>query len=160
MHRSVHGIIVSPRTFVFCVLSPAMFYAPEVHLQSLEEIWVDRLVHESHWFEFIGKLTSEWQEFVVVVLWHCTIFHDKELTLLFIQDTVILAANMAFLAIQSVDNGGQLVPDRSVAQVASYISIVTSLGGILLSLLLICQHGSKKNNLAEAVSLSPIAGYT
>ena len=79
---------------------------------------------------------------------------------MFVQDTVILAANMAFLAIQSVDNGGQLVPDRSVAQVASYISIVTSLGSMLLSLLLIRQNRSKKNDAAEAVSLSPIAGDT
>ena len=45
-----------------------MFYAPEVHLQSLKMIWVDRMIHESHWLEFIKKLTGEWQEFVVIVL--------------------------------------------------------------------------------------------
>ena len=44
-----------------------MFYAPEVHLQSLKMIWVDRMIHESHWLEFIKKLTGEWQEFVVIV---------------------------------------------------------------------------------------------
>ena len=80
------------------------------------------------------------------------------MTLLFIQDTVILAANMAFLAIQSVDNGGQSTPRRSAAQVASYISIITGLGSILLSLLLIRQNRSKKNDAEEAVSLSTIAG--
>lgn len=156
--RSVHGMDVYSRTFVLRVLSPAMFYAPEVHLQSLEKIWVDRIIHASHWLEFIRKLTGEWQEFVVIVLCYCLVFRDEELTLLFIQDTVILTANMAFLAIQSVDNGGNLVPNRSVAQVASYISIVTSLGSILLSLLLIRQNRSKKNNAAEAVSLSSFAG--
>ena len=158
--RSIHGIAVYSRTFVLGALSPMMFYAPEVHLQSLEKIWVDRIIHASHWLEFIRKLTEEWQEFVVIVLWHCSVSHEKELTMLFIQDTVILTANMAFLAIQSVDNDGQLTPLRSVAQVASYISIVTSLGSILLSLLLIRQNRSKKNDAGEAVSLSTIAGDT
>lgn len=69
----------------------------------------------------------------------------------------MLTANMVFLAIQSVDNGGNPTPHRSVAQVASYISIVTSLGSILLSLLLLHQNRSKKNNAAEAVSLSTSA---
>ena len=67
-NQSVHGIAVYSRTFVLRALSRAMFYAPEVHLQSLKMIWVDRMIHESHWLEFIKKLTGEWQEFVVIVL--------------------------------------------------------------------------------------------
>ena len=66
--RSIHGIAVYSRTLALSALSPTMFYAPEVHLQSLEMIWVDHIIHESHWLEFIRKLTGEWQEFVVIVL--------------------------------------------------------------------------------------------
>lgn len=59
---------------------------------------------------------------------------------------------MAFLAIQSVDNNGNPVVDRSPAQVASYISIVTSLGSVIISLLLVRQNLTK-NKAGDAVSL-------
>jgi len=49
---------------------------------------------------------------------------------------------MSFLAIQSVDNGSQQL-NRSAAQIASYISIVTSLGSVILALLLVRQHRSR-----------------
>jgi predicted Co/Zn/Cd cation transporter (cation efflux family) len=68
--------------------------------------------------------------------------------------TVLLNANMAFLSIQSVDNGGQRVLHRSAAQIASYISIVTSLGSVILSLLLVRQNRSKgRQTAAEAVRI-------
>lgn len=51
--------------------------------------------------------------------------------------TVILSANVAFLAIQSVDSQNS---SRSPAQIASYISFVTSAGGVILGLLLLRQH--------------------
>jgi hypothetical protein len=70
------------------------------------------------------KLVTDWQEFNLPA-------------------TVLLSANMSFLAIQSVDNGGAKVKDRSAAQIASYISIVTSLGTVILSLLLVRQYRSK-----------------
>jgi hypothetical protein len=47
------------------------------------------------------------------------------------QATVLLNANVGFLAINSVDVSG-----RSPAQIASYMSLVASLGSILLGLLL------------------------
>lgn len=79
--RSVHGMDVYARTFVLRVLSPAMFYTPEGLIQSLEKIWVDRIIHASHWLEFIRKLYGEWQVLVVIVLCHCSVFRDEELTL-------------------------------------------------------------------------------
>jgi hypothetical protein len=48
-------------------LSPLLFWAPDVHLQSLEKIWVDRLVHIGPWIQFIDKLNTEWQEFSIIV---------------------------------------------------------------------------------------------
>jgi hypothetical protein len=60
---------------------------------------------------------------------------------------------MAFLSIQSVDAGGDLVANRSAAQIASYISIVTSLGSIILSLLIGRKHRSDRET-GEAVSVS------
>jgi hypothetical protein len=48
---------------------------------------------------------------------------------------VLLNANVAFLAIQSVDQ-----EERSNAQRASYFSVLTSMGAVILGLLLTRQH--------------------
>jgi hypothetical protein len=56
-----------------------------------------------------------------------------------LQATVLLNANVAFLAIQSVDNAASN-GHRSNAQRASYFSIITSIAAIILGLLLVRQH--------------------
>ncbi len=48
--------------------------------------------------------------------------------------TVVLNANVAFLAIQSVDTDS---PSRRPEQIASYISVIASIGSIIIGLLLI-----------------------
>ena len=58
-----------------------------------------------------------------------------------VQATVLLNANVAFLAIQSVDSSGAVGP-RSNAQRASYFSIANSIGAIVLGLLLIREHNT------------------
>ena len=69
--------------------------------------------------------------------------------------TVLLNANMAFLSIQSINNGGNLVADRSAAQITSYISIMTSVGSVIISLILVRQNRSKNRHSAEeAVGIS------
>jgi hypothetical protein len=50
---------------------------------------------------------------------------------------VILNANVAFLAIQSVDNGGVTSFTRSPTQISSYLSTLTSIGSIIIGLLLV-----------------------
>jgi len=128
--QSVHGSIVNPRTPLVTILSPFLFWAPDIHLKALEKIWVDRLVHYGPWTEFIEKLNTEWQEFIIIA-------------------TVLLNADLAFLSIQSVDNGGNLVVQRSAAQIFCYISTVTSIGSIILALLLVRQNRGKSRQTAE-----------
>ena len=60
---------------------------------------------------------------------------------------------MAFLSIQSVDAGGNLVVNRSAAQIASYLSILTSLGSIITSLLIGRQNRSS-TTIEREVSVS------
>jgi len=69
-----------------------------------------------------------------------------------VQGTVLLNANVAFLSIQSVDNGGDVTPHRSAAQIVSYVSIVTSLGSTILSLLLVRQNRSKGRDAGDKVA--------
>jgi chaperone required for assembly of F1-ATPase len=61
---------------------------------------------------------------------------------------VLLNANVAFLAIPSVDSGDHV---RTPAQLASYLSMVTSIGSIVIGLLLLRQHRTKPHDAAEEV---------
>ncbi|KZP01939.1 hypothetical protein FIBSPDRAFT_846207, partial [Athelia psychrophila] len=131
--QSVHGLIVHPHSWYLNIIEPFLFWGAEVHLVSLEKIWVDRTIHIVAFRHFIGKLNEEWQDFIIVA-------------------TVLLNANVAFLSIQSVDLGGVVLPNRSAAQIVSYISIVTSLGSAILSLLLVRQNRSKGRESADVVA--------
>ncbi|EIW55210.1 uncharacterized protein TRAVEDRAFT_31017 [Trametes versicolor FP-101664 SS1] len=122
--QSVYNTKKHPRTPLIKIMSFFFWNAPAVHLRGLERIWVDGIIHLRPWTTFIGKLQNEWQEFVLYA-------------------TVLLNANVAFLAIPSVDNG---TDQLSAAQISSNISIVTSVGSILLGLLLIRQHRVKSKD--------------
>ena len=65
---------------------------------------------------------------------------------------MLLNANVAFLAIPSVDMG----PDtRTPSQVISYVSVVCGIGSIITGLLLVRQYRVKpRDNVTEAVRIS------
>jgi hypothetical protein len=71
----------------------------------------------------------------------------------------MLNANVAFLAIQSVDVNANANTSqyRSYAQISSYLSVVANIGSIILGLLLMRQNRTKSRETAdEAVSHSPL----
>ncbi|KAA1477115.1 hypothetical protein DENSPDRAFT_875059 [Dentipellis sp. KUC8613] len=131
--KSIHGS-KPQRTFLITILSPMLFWAPEAHLGDLEQIYVDSILLEKTWSKFIKKLQNEWNEFVFF-------------------STILLNANVAFLAIPSViilqDNDTLL---NSPAQIASYLSIATSIGTIVLGLLLIRQNRTSSRTDTSAAS--------
>ncbi|KAJ7512643.1 hypothetical protein B0H11DRAFT_1985 [Mycena galericulata] len=116
-------------TIFFTLLNPLLFYKPDSYLVGLNTIFTDGLIRYQSWPDFILWLCTEWQE-----LTHYGIF--------------VLNANVSFLSINSVDQNGNLVVDRSPAQISSYLSILTSLGGIIVALLLVQQtrHQDRNNN--------------
>jgi len=59
----------------------------------------------------------------------------------------MLNANVAFLAIQSVDVNAN--PYRSPAQISSYLSVVANIGSIILGLLLMRQNRTKSRETAD-----------
>ena len=64
---------------------------------------------------------------------------------------VMLNANVAFLAIQSVDVNANAY--RSPAQISSYLSVIANIGSIALGLLLLRQNRTKgRETTDEAVS--------
>ncbi|CAL1699558.1 unnamed protein product [Somion occarium] len=129
--QSVHGVSKHPRTYLIRILAPLLFNAPMVHLRALEKIWVDQCMCHQPWAVFIEKLKSEWEEFILY-------------------GTVLLNANVAFLAIPSVDEGNGI---RTPSQIASYISIVASIGSIIIGLLLVRQYRVRPRDTVEEAAV-------
>ncbi|KAK0432245.1 hypothetical protein EV421DRAFT_1849758 [Armillaria borealis] len=113
------------RTPQILLLSPLLFFAPDTHFIALHELFFNG-VAKADWSAFIRKLSTEWQDFVI-------------------NATVLLNANIAFLAIQSIDDSS-VDKGRSPAQIASYVSTVVSVGSISLGLLLL-QKNRYKNRV-------------
>ncbi|KAJ7185537.1 hypothetical protein C8R46DRAFT_1060915 [Mycena filopes] len=131
--HSVYGT-VRKRTLLIQTLSPLLFYAPDFHLVGLQTMFTDRLIRKRGWSQFITRLNNEWQEFTLY-------------------GTVVLNANVAFLSIQSVDQGGVPTNNRSPAQISSYLSILTSIGSIIIGLLLAKQNRNRDRETAPDAAM-------
>ncbi|KAK7433523.1 hypothetical protein VKT23_020747 [Stygiomarasmius scandens] len=129
--RSAHEAPDVPlQSWLLNLLSPLMFSTPDIYYNALDRIWVDRMIHQATWAKFINGMKDEWQELILF-------------------GTVLLNANVAFLAIQSIDIGPDGDPQRSPAQIGSYMSVVATLGSIILGLFLARKHRVKPKESAE-----------
>ncbi|KAJ7126104.1 hypothetical protein C8R44DRAFT_874477 [Mycena epipterygia] len=126
IHQSVYAT-VRKRTWLIRLLGPLLFYAPDFHLVGLHMTCTDGLIRHREWSEFIVRLNREWHEF--------TLYAE-----------VVLNANVAFLSIQSVDQGSN---SRSPTQISSYLSTLTSIGAIIIGLLLVKQNRDRDRLPAE-----------
>ncbi|EGO29770.1 hypothetical protein SERLADRAFT_458015 [Serpula lacrymans var. lacrymans S7.9] len=122
------------RSTLMSILSPMFFYTPDVHRTALHKIFVDNIASSFTWNKFVDKVNSELQEQNLLA-------------------TVLLNANVGFLAIQTVDNGSNIGTNndvtRSPTQVASYLSLVASAGSIILGLVLLRHNRTKARETAE-----------
>ncbi|KAK0212293.1 hypothetical protein DFS33DRAFT_1389807 [Desarmillaria ectypa] len=99
------------RTLLVALLSPLLFFAPDIHLTTLKKIKGDGFFRIASWSGFTEKLYNEWRE----VILHAT---------------VLLTADVAFLAIQSVDDHSTN-EGRSPVLMSIYVSIIASIGSII-----------------------------
>ncbi|KAK0212292.1 hypothetical protein DFS33DRAFT_16392 [Desarmillaria ectypa] len=115
----------SKRTLLVTLLSPFLFFTPDIHLTTLKKIGGDGHVHthKASWTNFTEKLNAEWQEVTLYAI-------------------VLLNANVAFLAIQSVDDAST-EGGRSPAQISSYVSVIASIGSIILGTRMRAHDSSK-----------------
>jgi hypothetical protein len=150
--KTVYDKPLRERTLLITLVSPLLFLAPEVHLRDVEKLWMDEVIIETVWKAFMAKLLEEWQD---VVLWVIlTGFFEFPLTYVTHQSTVMLTANVGFLAIPGVvitnlsgaaiTSPSQLIISTSPAQIASSLSIQASVGSIVISLLLLRHNRTKK----------------
>jgi hypothetical protein len=125
------------RTLLITLLSPLLFYAPDFHLVGLQTLYTDRLIRHRGWSGFITRLNDEWQEFILLVGSEDNFFRDHSVADTCLQATVLLNANVGLLSIQSVDQGGVGLPNRTPTQISCYLSTLTSIGAIIIGLLLV-----------------------
>ncbi|KAF7361104.1 hypothetical protein MSAN_01142000 [Mycena sanguinolenta] len=124
---------VQKQTMFIRLLSPLLFYAPQSHLVGVRAVSIDGLVRYSRWAPFVKGLISEWQESII-------------------NAAVVLNANVAFLSIQSVDQGGNIVSTRSPAQIASYVSILASIASTIVGLLLTSRYRNRDHDSASTAA--------
>ncbi|PSR76611.1 hypothetical protein PHLCEN_2v8369 [Hermanssonia centrifuga] len=108
------------RTYLFRFLSHLLFAMPSLYLKELEKVWVDNTVAYHPWRRFMGEMKTDWENSITPA-------------------TVLLSANVGFLAIQSIDNppGSE---QRSVAQLTAYVSALLSLFNYIAVQILARQH--------------------
>jgi hypothetical protein len=63
--QTIHEPTHHNSSLLMAVLSPLLFYAPDAHFRSLENMYVDRMVTLAPWNRFIDKLNGEWTEFTL-----------------------------------------------------------------------------------------------
>ena len=64
---SVYGHPTNRRTWFIKSISIFLFSAPDVHLENLQKLWVDGILHKAVWEEGLKKVIDEWQEFILYV---------------------------------------------------------------------------------------------
>ncbi|KIJ63456.1 hypothetical protein HYDPIDRAFT_113488 [Hydnomerulius pinastri MD-312] len=108
-------------------LDPILFNAPSAHVKQLHRLWVDHTINVLRWRSFIGTLFNEWNGFTIY-------------------STVLLAVDVSFLAVPEM-NGNNTV--QMVAQVAIYLSTLSSVGSLVASVLLTDQSRGQGMQSAE-----------
>ncbi|KAK0470200.1 uncharacterized protein EV420DRAFT_1257604, partial [Desarmillaria tabescens] len=114
------GYVIYKQTHMglITLLSPLLFFAPDIHCATLYEVWSD------------GISKMEW---------------NSTDNIKHLQATVLLNANIAFLAIQSIDESS-VYKGCSPAQIASYVSTIMSIGSVTMGLLLLQKNCHKSRD--------------
>ncbi|KAK0239657.1 hypothetical protein EDD85DRAFT_457948 [Armillaria nabsnona] len=125
---SIYGYdyINAKRTIPFRTINLLLFYAPIKNYTSLHKVWVDRLISRGPWRHLIEQITDKWQQHVGMA-------------------TILLAVNMAFLAILSVDDKGASQQHRSVTHILCYLSVASNMATIIIGLSLMNHHNALKH---------------
>ncbi|TFK22158.1 hypothetical protein FA15DRAFT_671829 [Coprinopsis marcescibilis] len=107
----------------FRCLSPALFCAPDVYYTLMEKLWVDKLTSPEFWNKLFAQLHEDWRDQLIYA-------------------SLLLTTNIAFLTISNVTRQDEKI-QGTLVQIPSYISTISSIGSIILGLLLKRQHRIK-----------------
>jgi hypothetical protein len=127
------------------LLNRLLFGSPQAHLNSIRRIWVDEIVVQPRWKNFILILNDEWNRFTIFVSALCWCF--RCCSNCSNQSTVVLAVDVTFLAIPGVSP----TAPPSLATIAVYLSTLCAVGSLLVSVILSGQMNNQSRDSAEAV---------
>ncbi|OAX36834.1 hypothetical protein K503DRAFT_743659 [Rhizopogon vinicolor AM-OR11-026] len=116
-----------PKNIILRVMNIILFGSPDAHSKGLHRIWVDETIVQPRWKNFIDRLNGEWNGF--------TIF-----------STVMLAVDISFLAVPSVEG-------QTAAILVAYLSTLCAMGSLVVSLVLAGQVNDTRRDNAEGVAL-------
>ncbi|OAX36102.1 hypothetical protein K503DRAFT_721938 [Rhizopogon vinicolor AM-OR11-026] len=102
-----------------------LFGSPSSHVRKIDSVWVDQAVNRPRWKMFMNGLTSEWNGLVIY-------------------STVMLAVDISFLAVPTIDQ-------RPSAKIALYISSLWSVASLVVSALL-AHSGGQQDNIDRATA--------
>jgi hypothetical protein len=54
-------------TALIRIMSPFLFFAPDLHLQMLQSLWIDETINTVAWNKFLQKAREEWRDLTVMV---------------------------------------------------------------------------------------------
>ena len=107
-------------------------------------MWVDDMMHKAVWEASLRKVNDEWREFTLYVSRDIQLRHVCPHHRDMFKATVLLNANVAFLQTPRASS-------LFIAELSSYFSICTSVGSIVLGLLLVRQNQTKDRETAADV---------
>ncbi|KAF9237044.1 hypothetical protein BU15DRAFT_14813, partial [Melanogaster broomeanus] len=110
----------SRTSVVLRIVNWIFFGAPAVHSEGLQRLWVDRTVNQPRWKAFVANVNNEWAGFTIY-------------------STVMLAVDVSFLAVPGVETSSPTSNPPPVSVVATYMSILCTIGSLVASVILTSQ---------------------
>ncbi|KAG1816368.1 uncharacterized protein BJ212DRAFT_1354502 [Suillus subaureus] len=118
--------IPRPKSILFRFMNVILFGSPDAQSKALHKIWVDYTIVQRRWKNFINRLNNEWNGY--------TIF-----------STVMLAVDISFMAVPSVQNQAPVI-------IVLYMSTLCALGSLVVSLVLAGQVNDSRRDSAKGVA--------
>lgn len=70
--QSILEPVGDQRSLLITALSPLLFFSPQVHLVTMENLWVDKIAIQFRWRRFYERLIQEWDTHAVQVCYAST----------------------------------------------------------------------------------------
>ncbi|KAF8842359.1 hypothetical protein BDN67DRAFT_1001698 [Paxillus ammoniavirescens] len=118
---------------LFNLVDIFLFGSASAHFRALNGIWVDHTVNFPRWKGFINKLLAEWNSFTIY-------------------STVMLAVDVSFLAIPALQDTSTDTSQEQAAVIAIYGSIVSIVGSLMISVLLVGQVRGQEGESAKGAA--------
>ncbi|KAG1732077.1 hypothetical protein EDB19DRAFT_1912261 [Suillus lakei] len=124
--QSLYGKRNAHPKWILRLMKFTLFGSFDAQSKAIHRIWVDETIVQPRWKNFIDRLTTEWNGYTIY-------------------STVMLAVDISFLAVQSVQT-------QMAATLLAYLSTLCVMGSLVVSLVLARQVNDNQRRSAEEVA--------